>query len=107
MKTFLMMFSLMVLVFASACGPKTKADDVAKSLAKAMCDKQKECSPGSAFASEICEQGLTLGYGNALKGKGVPTADFEACISGFKAHDCTQLQMNKLPAPCSTFIKTF
>lgn len=93
----------------SSCGPKITAQQAGEQLAEAMCDKQESCAAGSAFAKNLCLEGLKKAYPIAIKYSGgdkVKTEEVDRCVESIKGIACDQFMVAKFPKECP-FIKMY
>lgn len=103
-------FLLLLISFALiSCGKKVSNEVAGARLAEAMCSKQGSCLKGSAFAKNLCVQGLKTAYPVAIKhvaGTKVKEDVVTACVQAIQALPCDNYIMAKLPKEC-TFIKLY
>lgn len=101
--------SFLIFGLLVSCGPKLTAEQAGEKLAEAMCSKQESCAKGSAFARNLCLEGLKKAYPLAIKysgGKKVKEDQVNRCVADIKEIRCEDFMVAKFPKECP-FIKMY
>ena len=82
--------------------PEIKPEDMANSLAKALCEKDKSC--GTEMNADECVKQISSGLVARLQDKERKPVDqsaFDTCVLTIQGASCDILKQEKPPAECS------
>lgn len=90
------------LMAISACGDDVSSAD-AQRYCKALCNKTKSCTPSGFGGAIDCDAqcSKTGSGGGSSSTCNASKSNIDACVSGYEAMSCADLQSGKSPAACS------
>lgn len=109
MKKMLSVVAVLGIVAASGGCSKMKEkkiitpEELASSLASALCEKFAGCQPAPEFNKDQCQQQISAGLTDRFKTKGemkVEKAALDGCLSSIKGGGCEMLGSEAAPAGC-------